>query len=205
MTRRHRDASHDAPPSGTPHTETESEILTPIRVPCVPPSGGTGKSWHSIGSSWLGDGGLPGSVETRQIGVAPQPPQGRSPGVRLLIRDGLCSCAVVAVRSTTGPSDATYDYRRTPRRQRSVKGGSRERVAARDSRAGRAAPRAALTQLKVNLADQLAAKGVLQTIENLNTAIADDLREPGVAIDGDEQRPTMQTTRLSMGGDSRIN
>ena len=66
--------------------------------------------------------------------------------------------------------------------------------------------------MKRNLADpvgdsgyEIAAKAVLQAIQDFFAAIADDFAEPDIAVDGDEQCALAQTSGLGMRDNSWIN
>src|SRR2546430_16388126 len=63
---------------------------------------------------------------------------------------------------------------------------------------------AVLPQPKGNPRDEIAAKAVLQAVEDFLAAIADDFTEPNAAVHGDEQCSFVQSSWLGVGGEVRI-
>src|SRR3989441_11438948 len=61
-----------------------------------------------------------------------------------------------------------------------------------------------LTHAEGNPRDEVVAEAVLEAVENLLAAVADDFREPYAAIDNDEQSALVESGRLRVRGDVGI-
>src|SRR6266480_547524 len=61
-----------------------------------------------------------------------------------------------------------------------------------------------LPHAKRNPRDEIAAKAVLQAVEDFLAPIADDFTEPNAAVHGDEQCSFVQSSRLGVGSEVRI-